>query len=91
MAKNRIGAGGDKKYVMVEGTTKNEKARKISLTKEALDVLKLLRTMGDCVAALPKLERYVFIRAWTSCHIIIVCLDCWKIMRVDRFCVGKAD
>ena len=34
---------------MIEGTTKNEKARKISLTKEALDVLKLLRTMDDCV------------------------------------------
>ena len=47
MAKNRAGADGDKKYVIVEGTTKNEKARKISLTKEALDVLRLLRAMDD--------------------------------------------
>lgn len=47
MAKNRAGAVSDKKYVIVEGTTKNEKARKISLTKEALDVLRLLRTLDD--------------------------------------------
>ncbi|MCM1190066.1 MAG: site-specific integrase [bacterium] len=47
VAKNRTGADSDKRYVIVEGSTKNEKARKISLTKEAMDVLKLLRTMDD--------------------------------------------
>ena len=47
MAKNRAGVDSDKKYVIVEGTTKNEKARKISLTKEALDILRLLRAMDD--------------------------------------------
>lgn len=44
MAKNRDKERGDgKKYTMVEGTTKNEKARKIKLTKEALDDLQKIK------------------------------------------------
>lgn len=33
----------DKKYVVVEGTTKNEKARKIKLTPEAVHILQLIK------------------------------------------------
>ena len=40
MAKNRENDG--KKYVAVEGSTKNSKARKIKLTEEAWNILKLL-------------------------------------------------
>ena len=44
MAKNRDKERGDgKRYAMVEGTTKNEKARKIKLTKEALDDLQKIK------------------------------------------------
>lgn len=44
MAKNRNNVNEcSNSYVMVEGTTKNEKARKIKLTKEALQVLKQIR------------------------------------------------
>lgn len=40
MARNRDSEGGnDNKYTMVEGLTKNEKARVIKLTDEALDIL----------------------------------------------------
>jgi len=48
VAKNRTETDGDKKYHIVEGTTKNEKARKISLTQDALHVLKLLRSREQC-------------------------------------------
>lgn len=44
MAKNRAEEEGDTKYVMVEGTTKNEKARIIVLTEDALKLLKILRS-----------------------------------------------
>lgn len=47
MAKNRDRKEGDNKYVAVEGTTKNEKARELRLTKEALDVLKIIKTQND--------------------------------------------
>lgn len=44
MAKNReSGKEESKKYAMVEGTTKNEKARKIKLTGEALELLRRIR------------------------------------------------
>lgn len=44
MAKNRgSGIEESKKYAMVEGTTKNEKARKIKLTGEALELLRRIR------------------------------------------------
>lgn len=44
MAKNRNKEERDgKSYIMVEGTTKNEKARKIKLTEEALSVLKQIK------------------------------------------------
>lgn len=44
MAKNRDkDSKNEKKYIMVEGTTKNEKARKIKLTEEALSVLKQIK------------------------------------------------
>lgn len=40
--KNRVG-NGDKKYVVHEDTTKNEKARVIKLTNEAVEILALIR------------------------------------------------
>ena len=43
MAKNRKVGGQDKKYVAVEGTTKNEKAREIRLKSEALEILQIIR------------------------------------------------
>lgn len=44
MAKNRDkDSKNEKKYIMIEGTTKNEKARKIKLTEEALSVLKQIK------------------------------------------------
>lgn len=44
MAKNREGGKEEsKRYAMVEGTTKNEKARKIKLTDEALEILRQIR------------------------------------------------
>lgn len=45
VAKNRKGGAGDCKYVLVEGSTKNEKARKIALTPDALNVLKIIWDM----------------------------------------------
>ena len=46
MAKNRNKEKEDAtNYIMVEGTTKNEKARKIKLTEEALNVLKQIKTI----------------------------------------------
>ncbi len=46
MAKNRNGDQKDEvKYIMVEGTTKNEKARKIKLTEKAIDILKQIKTI----------------------------------------------
>jgi len=49
VAKNRDKTMEDKKYVTVEGTTKNEKARRIKLKHEALEVLRELR--NDDIAA----------------------------------------
>ena len=43
VAKNRQGTAEDNKYITVEGTTKNEKARRIKLKREALEVLRELR------------------------------------------------
>lgn len=43
MAKNRTGENEDKKYIAVEGTTKNEKAREIRLKPEALEMLRIIR------------------------------------------------
>lgn len=43
MAKNRSGNENDKKYVAVEGTTKNEKAREIRLKSEAVKILRIIR------------------------------------------------
>lgn len=48
VAKNRD-SNDDKKYAIVEGPTKNVKARKIKLKKEALDILKLIK--GNAVNA----------------------------------------
>ena len=45
VAKNRAGGEGSNKYVLVEGSTKNEKARKIALTAEILKVLKTIWLM----------------------------------------------
>lgn len=45
VAKNRAGGEGGNKYVLIEGSTKNEKARKIALTPEALKILKLIWNM----------------------------------------------
>ena len=45
VAKNRTGGKGSNKYVLVEGSTKNEKARKLALTPEALKVLKIIWDM----------------------------------------------
>lgn len=42
VAKNRMGGEGSNKYVLVEGSTKNEKARKLALTPEAMKVLKII-------------------------------------------------
>ena len=42
VAKNRD-SNADKKYVIVEGPTKNVKARKIKLKKEAIDILRLIK------------------------------------------------
>ncbi len=48
VAKNRAGGEGSKKYILVEGSTKNYKARKIALTDEAMNVLKIIWDMqGD--------------------------------------------
>lgn len=45
MAKNRNKKNEEENsYVMIEGTTKNEKARKIKLTDKALEVLKMMKT-----------------------------------------------
>ena len=45
MAKNRNRKSeADAKYIMVEGTTKNEKAREIELSKKALKILSLMRS-----------------------------------------------
>lgn len=51
MAKNRNGGRGNK-YVAVEGTTKNNKARRIKLTTEAWDTLKEIKRLavGHCDA-----------------------------------------
>lgn len=46
MAKNRERREGDNKYIAIEGTTKNEKARELRLTKEALKVLKLIKVQN---------------------------------------------
>ena len=46
MAKNRNTEAGDNKYIAVEGTTKNEKAREIRLTDEALKVLKIIKSQN---------------------------------------------
>lgn len=43
MAKNRTGENKDKKYIAIEGTTKNEKAREIRLKPEALEMLRIIR------------------------------------------------
>ena len=45
VAKNRAGGEESNKYVLVEGSTKNEKARKLALTAEALKVLKIIWLM----------------------------------------------
>lgn len=45
VAKNRAGGEGDNKYILVEGSTKNEKARKLALTAEALKVLRIIWNM----------------------------------------------
>lgn len=50
MAKNREWEEGENRYIAIEGTTKNEKAREIRLTKEALEALRLIRTMNSNVA-----------------------------------------
>ena len=50
MAKNREWEEGENRYIAIEGTTKNEKAREIRLTKEALDALRLIRTMNSNIA-----------------------------------------
>ena len=50
MAKNREWEEGENKYIPIEGTTKNEKAREIRLTKEALDALRLIRVMNSNIA-----------------------------------------
>lgn len=44
MAKNRSGKENENKYIMHEGTTKNEKARKIELTPEALEDLRVIKS-----------------------------------------------
>ena len=44
LAKNRNKDENDNKYIAVEGTTKNEKAREIRLTDEALNVLKIIKS-----------------------------------------------
>lgn len=44
MAKNRSRKENENKYVMHEGTTKNEKARKIELTPEALEDLRVIKS-----------------------------------------------
>lgn len=44
VAKNRGENMEQKKYVHIEGTTKNKKARRIKLKKEALEILKQLRS-----------------------------------------------
>jgi len=45
MAKNRSKENeNDKNYIMVEGTTKNEKARTIKLTEKALEILRQIKT-----------------------------------------------
>lgn len=46
MAKNREREEGDNKYIAIEGSTKNEKARELRLTKEALDALKLIKVQN---------------------------------------------
>lgn len=43
MTKNRSGKENEPAYIMYEGTTKNEKARKIELTPEAIEDLKTIR------------------------------------------------
>lgn len=50
MAKNRTRKESDNKYIAVEGTTKNEKARELRLTKEALDALRMIKIRSDNVA-----------------------------------------
>lgn len=47
VAKNRAGGEGSKKYVLIEGSTKNYKARKIALTDEAMNVLKIIWDMQE--------------------------------------------
>lgn len=43
MAKNRKGGEEDKRYIAVEGTTKNEKAREIRLKSEVLEILQIIK------------------------------------------------
>lgn len=45
MIKNRDAAGGDNRYVAVQGTTKNQKARVIQLFPEAIEDLKIIRSI----------------------------------------------
>lgn len=49
MTKNRSGKENETAYVMHEGTTKNEKARKIELTPEALEDLKIIKSRSKNV------------------------------------------
>ena len=53
MAKNRDkgkNENNNNKYIVVEGTTKNEKAREIRLTKEALQILRIIKTLNENTA-----------------------------------------
>lgn len=46
MAKNRDRGDDDNKYIAVEGTTKNEKAREIRLMDEAMKMLKIIKNQN---------------------------------------------
>ena len=46
MAKNRDRGEDDNKYIAVEGTTKNEKAREIRLTDKAMEILKIIKSQN---------------------------------------------
>lgn len=46
MAKNREGKEGENKYISIEGTTKNEKARVIKLSDRAVEILKIIKSQN---------------------------------------------
>lgn len=83
MAKNRKTGEGEKKQCMVEGVTKNEKARKIQLSKDALNTFRLIyKSQGN-----PVQEAYVCVtstgRPNTTSNVEHGCSTIFKAIGLD--------